>query len=51
MKVTIEIDNLSSSLVTFEQLRITNEMSHDEFVEMLKYYVEVFANLTTNLES
>jgi hypothetical protein len=47
MKVTIEIDNLSSSLFTFEQLRFANEMSHEEFVEMLRYYAEVFANITT----
>ena len=50
MKVLIEITNFSSSLATFEQLRFENEMNHEEFVAMLKYYAEVFQTLVTNQE-
>lgn len=47
MHVKLEITNFTSNLASFQELRLDNEMSHEEFVALLQYYSEVFANLFT----
>ncbi len=47
MKVIIEVTDIKVNDVQIANVRLVNEMSHEEFIEMLRYYGEVFANLTT----
>jgi len=48
MKVTIEVTDIKVNDVQIANVRLVNEMSHEEFTSMLEYYASVFASLITN---
>lgn len=51
MNVKFEITNFTHPLVSFDQIKFDNEMSHEEFVALIQFYSEVFTNMFTKKES
>jgi len=42
MKVNIEVTNFKSDLVSFDSIKLEQEMSHDEFIAAVQYFEAVF---------
>ncbi len=45
MHVNLEVTNFKSNLVSFDSIKIEQDMSHDEFIECIKYFEAVFATV------
>lgn len=42
MKINFEVTNFTYQELHFDAVKIEQEMSHEEFIEMVCYYAEVF---------
>jgi len=47
MYINIEITNFSSEQATFDSLKVSQEMTHEEFIEVIKYFELVFQPIIT----
>jgi len=45
MQVYLEVTNFKSDNICFDSIKLNQEMSHDEFVEVVKYFEAVFATV------
>ena len=42
MHVNLEVTNFKSDNICFDSIKIEQDMSHDEFIECIKYFEAVF---------
>jgi hypothetical protein len=45
MHVNLEVTNFKSDNICFDSIKLNQEMSHDEFIEVVKYFEAVFATV------